>query len=149
MAIRYAHTNIISDHWQELAHFYESVFECVPVPPMRDQSGQWLEEGTGVQGAHLQGIHLRLPGYGKGGPTLEIFQYNETEDRPPTAANRKGIGHIAFQVDDVPGTRNKVLAGGGAELGRVVTTQVESVGTLSFVYVTDPEGNIIEIQSWS
>ena len=38
---------------------------------------------------------------------------------------------------------------GTTDLGRMVTTQVDSVGTLRVVYMTDPEGNIIEIQSWS
>jgi len=62
--MKYVHTNIISSNWQLLADFYIQVFECTPVPPARDQSGAWLDQCTGVQNAHIQGMHLRLPGCG-------------------------------------------------------------------------------------
>ena len=74
MKVKYAHTNIITKDWKKLADFYELVFSCTPVPPERDQKGSWLDKGTGVLNAHLQGMHLRLPGYDDNGPTLEIYQ---------------------------------------------------------------------------
>lgn len=149
MAIKYVHTNIISADWRRLAQFYQEVFDCQPVPPERDLSGEWLAQGTGVKGAALQGMHLRLPGYGGDGPTLEIFQYSQMEERPPAAANRKGLGHLAFLVDDVGATRQAVLAHGGQDLGQITRTQVPGVGELTLIYMTDPEGNILEIQHWS
>jgi len=75
---KYVHTNIIALDWRRLADFYEKVFGCVPVPPERHLKGGQLEAGTGVRGAELSGIHLRLPGHGENGPTLEIFSYNRT-----------------------------------------------------------------------
>ena len=72
----YGHTNLIARDWRTLAAFYERVFGCVPVPPVRDLEGDALERGTGVPGARLQGVHLRLPGCGDAGPTLEIFTYS-------------------------------------------------------------------------
>ena len=77
MEITYKHTNIIARDWKTLAVFYEKVFGCVRVPPERNLSGEWLEKGTGVPGARLTGVHLRLPGHGEDGPTLEMFQYSE------------------------------------------------------------------------
>ena len=50
-----------------------------------------------------------MPGYGDGGPTLEIFSYNVLEPRSETAVNRPGFGHIAFSVDDVTAARQAVL----------------------------------------
>ena len=79
----------------------------------------------------------------------EIFQYNHQEQRPATAANRLGLGHIAFVVDDVWAARERVIAAGGGVVGDVVTTEISGAGTITFAYVTDPEGNIIELQSWS
>ena len=73
---RYVHTNLIAQDWRRLAAFYEQVFGCRPVPPERNLSGQWLEQSTGIRGSEIQGVHLRLPGHGERGPTLEIFQYN-------------------------------------------------------------------------
>jgi hypothetical protein len=98
---KYVHTNLVAQNWKALASFYQQLFGCMPVPPERDLRGEKLETGTGLSGAHLQGMHLRLPGCGENGPTLEIFSYNHLEDRPRTAANRAGFGHIAFSVDDV------------------------------------------------
>lgn len=148
MKAKYKHTNIIAQDGQKLAEFYKEIFGCLPVPPERHLSGQWLEEGTGVRSAELSGIHLRLPGVGDEGPTLEIFQYSHSEGRPETKANREGFGHIAFEVDDVPNALREVLSHGGSAVGKVVSRDVPGVGLLTFVYVSDPEGNIIELQNW-
>ena len=60
-----------------------------------------------------------------------------------------GFSHIAFQVDDVNATFDKALENGASALGKVVEKKVEGVGQLTFVYFRDPEGNIVEIQSWN
>jgi len=146
---RFAHTNIIAQDWKRLAEFYEQVLGCVPVPPERNLAGQWVEEATSVPGAQIRGAHLRLPGYGERGPTLEIFQYNRQEQRSATAINRPGLAHIAFVVDDVQAARDAVIAAGGRDWGKIVSVEIPSAGSITFVYVTDPEGNIIELQRWS
>ncbi len=149
MTTRYVHTNIIAEDWRALINFYIQVFDCTPVPPERDQSGEDLEKGTGVRNAALRGMHLRLPGHGDNGPTLEIYSYAEMLDRPlPPAANRKGLGHLAFEVSGVQAKLQVLLASGGRVLGEVVVKRVPGVGTITFAYATDPEGNIIELQSW-
>ena len=149
MKASYRHTSIVASEWQALAMFYEDVFGCEPVPPHRDLSGAWLDRGTGVRDAHLTGVHLRLPGHGDGGPTLEIFGYARSEPRPALAANREGIAHIAFEVDDVAAATRRVLEHGGSRVGDVTSTEVAGAGVLTFVYVADPEGNIVELQAWA
>ena len=146
---KYVHTNLIAHDWRALADFYRRVFGCVPVPPDRDLSGPLMEAGTGLPGAHLRGMHLRLPGYGDTGPTLEVFNYTTLADRPAAAVNRPGFGHIAFAVEDVPAAREAVLAAGGRAVGEVVTVQIASGAQVTWCYVTDPEGNVIELQAWS
>jgi predicted enzyme related to lactoylglutathione lyase len=146
---RFVHTNLIAQDWKRLARFYERVFGCTPLPPERDLAGQWLEDATGVPDARIRGIHMRLPGYGDAGPTLEVFQYDQQKERPATAANRLGFGHIAFAVDDVEAARDAVIAAGGGTVGKVVSLQIPGAGEITFAYVTDPEGNIIELQRWS
>jgi predicted enzyme related to lactoylglutathione lyase len=146
--MKYKHTNIIARDWRALVRFYQEVFECVPVPPERRLSGDWLEKGTGVPGASFSGVHLRLPGGGDAGPTLEIYQYAKNEPKSPPAANREGFSHIAFEVEDVEGTLREVLAHGGRAVGGVVSRDLEGIGRLTFVYAADPEGNILELQSW-
>jgi predicted enzyme related to lactoylglutathione lyase len=144
---RYGHTNLIARDWRALSRFYQDLFGCVPVPPVRDFKGPDLERGAGFAGAHLQGEHLRLPGHGPDGPTLEIFNYNILEPGQDAAVNRPGFGHIAFVVDDVEAARNEVLAAGGRSVGEVVTLTNALGKRLTWVYVTDPEGNILELQS--
>jgi catechol 2,3-dioxygenase-like lactoylglutathione lyase family enzyme len=149
---RYGHTNVIARDWRRLASFYETVFGCLRVPPERDYSGDLAERGTGVPGAAFQGVHLRLPGHGPGGPTLEIYSYDVNLDPAATpAANRVGWGHIAFMVDDVAAARGAVLAAGGAPLPRaeMVTTRTADGRRVTWCYLADPEGNLIELQSWS
>lgn len=150
MAIKakYVHTNIVAKDWRALARFYEEVLGCKPIPPERDLSGKWVEDGTGIPDAEIRGIHLRLPGHGEDGPTLEIFQYNRLEERPETAVNRPGFAHIAFAVDDVEAASAEVAAAGGAPVGKVVSIDVPGAGSVTVVYTTDPEGNIIELQCW-
>jgi catechol 2,3-dioxygenase-like lactoylglutathione lyase family enzyme len=144
---RFGHTNLIAHDWKALSRFYQDLFGCVPVPPVRDFKGTDLERGTGIPGAELRGEHLRLPGHGPEGPTLEIFNYNILEEKPSPAVNRPGFGHIAFVVDDVVAAREAILAAGGQSVGEVVTLTNALGKQLTWVYVTDPEGNILEIQS--
>ena len=61
--------------------------------------------------------------------------------------NRPGFGHIAFVVDDVPAAREAVIRAGGQPVGEVVTLTNAAGQRLTWVYVTDPEGNVLELQS--
>ena len=145
---KYAHTNLVSRDWHTLARFYQDVFGCVPVPPERDYAGPELEAGTGVPGARLRGIHLRLPGHGSNGPTLEVFQYSDPASEVARAVHRPGFAHIAFSVADVPSARTEVLEHGGRAVGEIVTLCTVTGARVTWCYVTDPEGNVIELQSW-
>jgi predicted enzyme related to lactoylglutathione lyase len=145
---RFVHINIVAQDWRRLAQFYQQVFGCIPVPPERNLSGDWLEKGTGVAGAEIHGIHLRLPGNEKKGPTLEIFQYNLQKKAQQAAINRPGFAHISFAVDDVEAARDEVIAAGGFRIGELITVRIPGAGLITFVYVADPEGNIIELQRW-
>ena len=144
----YTHTNLIARDWRTLASFYESVFGCAIVPPERDYSGPPIAALSGIPGAALRGAHLRLPGAGDPGPTLEIFEYTVVEPGPMPAINRPGFGHIAFAVDSVVDARDEVLSAGGSAVGEVVRLTTATGAVVTACYVTDPEGNIIELQSW-
>ena len=148
MKTRYVHTNLVAKDWQRLAAFYVDVFGCVPVPPERHLSGDWLDRATAVPNAHIDGVQLRLPGHGEHGPTLEVFQYAEEEPASVPMANRRGYGHVAFEVEDVAAMAESIARGGGRLLGEIVTREIPGAGKLTFAYAVDPEDNIVEIQSW-
>ncbi len=145
---KYVHTNLIARNWKRLVRFYSDVFGCEPKGPERDMSGAWLDSLTSLRNAHLTGVHLRLPGYGDDGPTLEIFSYDEPVERGSPVANQCGVGHIAFAVDDVDQALQAVIGAGGDAVGNIAATEVSGVGSLRVVYARDPEGNIVELQKW-
>jgi predicted enzyme related to lactoylglutathione lyase len=146
---RYAHTNIVARDWKRVAKFYEEVFGCVFVPPERDLHGPMVDTLTAVPGARIRGGHFRLPGHGDQGPTLEIFEYNQVVAGETPAINRPGLAHLAFEVDDVAAARRAALEAGGRDYGGLVSYPVPKAGTITVVYMADPEGNIVELQHWA
>jgi predicted enzyme related to lactoylglutathione lyase len=147
--VRFGHVNVIAEDWRSLADFYTRVFGCELVPPERNYEGEDLSRGTDVVDAALRGVHLRLPGHGDSGPTIEIYEYRKSEPRSASVANRLGFAHIAFQVDDVSAAREAVLRAGGKRVGEIVTLITATGGQVTWCYVTDPESNMIELQAWN
>lgn len=146
MGTRFVHTNLIAKDWKALAEFYIKVFGCSIVPPERDISGKWIDGMTGICGVHIRGAHLKLPG---SDATLEIFSYDPEGLDSWRPVNRPGFGHIAFHVDDVEEMLEQVKAHGGHPVGELTDHTFEGIGTLTAVYVCDPEGNVVELQNWS
>ena len=144
--MRYAHTNLVARDWRALGRFYAQALGCEPLAPERDLSGEWLERGTAVPGARITGAHYRMPGSGPSGPTLEIFQYHPPQEAAPPPANRVGFGHIAFAVADVEASRAAVMAAGGEAVGTIESIVLDGAGRITWTYVRDPEGNLIELQ---
>ena len=146
--IRYAHTNLIANDWQKMLAFYCEVFGCEPIGSERDHKGPLFEALTAHPGANARGRHLRLPGHGERGPTLEIFQYTHNEPAAPPELRRPGFAHLAFEVPDVEAKRAEVKRWGGRDYGEQVTLDIPGAGWLTLIYMCDPEGNIIELQRW-
>lgn len=145
---RYVHTNIIANDAEKLIEFYKSVLHCTSINEKRDLRGEWLDRLTGLKEAHITGEHLLLPGYDKDHPTLEIFSYDEVKETIIAEINRPGIAHIAFEVDDVKKTLEEVISAGGSMVGELVTAKYPNNTEATFVYARDPEGNILELQSF-
>lgn len=148
MGCRYVHTNIIAKDWKKLSKFYQEVFGCRPITPGRNLSGEWLDKMTGINGAHITGEHLCLPGYDEDHPTIEIFSYDEMIDGGEPQINSTGFAHLAFEVDSVKDTLEILLEAGGTQHGELVTADYPNNVKATFAYARDIEGNIVELQSW-
>jgi glyoxylase I family protein len=148
MPARYSHTNIVARDPERLAAFYTEVFDC-PRAAERHIAGDWLARAMGLAEASLHVIHVRLPGFGDDGPTLEIFRMRDLQPADPAVQDRPGLMHTAFVVEDIRGTFDRLLAAGGERLGEIVQADVEGVGRVEFVYARDPEGNIVELQEFA
>ena len=70
----------------------------------------------------------------------------ESMERGSGVAGARIDGHIAFEVDDVAPSRDAVVAAGGALLGTVESVAIQGAGRITWTFVRDPEGNIIELQ---
>ena len=145
--MRFFNVNIIARDWRKLAQFYIDVFKCRPRFPesvccVKDQGAAPYDEDTDVEG-----IYLYLPGKYNDPPTLEIFQYMEFQENE-RRLHKNGFGHIAFFVEDVEKTLNRVKEKGGTPLGEIVEKDIPNAGKLTFAYAKDPENNIIELQKW-
>jgi len=147
--IRFAHVNIIARDWRRLAEFYEDVFGCEPVSSERDHHGPHTDAVTGIEDVRVTGRHLRVPGHGENGPTIELFTYNHQLPPPTPAINRPGFAHIAFEVDDFEGVRRRVREWGGRDYAEKITIEIPGAGALTLLYMEDPEGNIVELQQWA
>ncbi len=146
--IRYAHTNLIARDWRRLADFYQQVLGCVPVSTERDHHGPHIDALTGLPGVRVRGRHLRVPGHGEHGPTLEIFSYEPAGPDNPQRLDKPGFAHLAFEVPDVIAKRAEIHAWGGHDVGQLTTFDIAGAGRLTLIYLTDPEGNILELQTW-
>ena len=155
--MRYVHTNIIAKDCQVLIAFYKKVFGLRSIGKTRDLKGEWVDRLTGLTDAHLVGEHLAMPGYDGELPTLEIFTYksgSEKEGKGQQLAsekriNRLGLAHLAFEVEKVEETLERLLEEGGSVVGEQISTIYPDGKRAVFVYAADPEGNIIELQNWS
>lgn len=145
---RYVHTNIIAKDADKLIAFYKNILHCQSINEKRNLQGEWLDRLTGLNKAHITGEHLLLPGFDKDHPTLEIFSYSEIKETALAEINRPGFAHIAFEVDDVEITLAEIINAGGSSVGELVTADYPNDVEAVFVYARDPEGNIIELQSW-
>lgn len=152
MKIRLAHVSITAGNLKTLAAFYENALGFVPARAEMSFSGEWLAKGTGVAGAAIRRVHLRFPGDTDEPPMLEIVEYeNSLDSPPPSPANRKGLRHIAFETESVKELQTRydlVLEHGGGGLGGITEKEIEGLGVVTFVYMTDPEGNIVELVNW-
>lgn len=148
LKIKYVHTNIVAKNWGKLVDFYIKVFGCSIVPPIRNYKGKDLDSAVNIKDVALNGVHLRLPGYNKSGPTLEIFSYSPALKKQNRKVNTPGITHIAFEVNDVNKLYQKVITNGGKKVGKIITLKRSDGKKVTWCYVKDPEGNMIELQKW-
>ncbi len=146
--MKFVHINLIAKDYKKMVDFYKTVFDCESIDEKRDIKGAWLDKVTAVKNAHIKGEHLKLPGYKDNYPTIEIFSYEEIVDSS-SQPNKKGFSHIAFEVEDINKTIEKLTQNGGKLLGEVVETEYKNDKKAYFAYTLDIEDNIIELQSFS
>lgn len=121
--------------------FYRDLFGLV-VASDREVERDYVEQITGVEGAHLRIVHLR--GYGH---QLELLQYVA----PRGAARARalpdaGSAHVCFLSDDLDADVARLRAAHVPfRSGGVVTTTSGPNRGGRGVYLEDPDGNAVEV----
>ena len=103
--------------------------------------GEWVDNVVGLKDVRADVVVVRTPdGSGK----LELAKFHTpADDQGPhaSAANRLGIRHILFVVDDLYGIVDKLSGKGFTTVGKV--QDYENLYRLC--YVRGPEGIIVEL----
>lgn len=103
--------------------------------------GEWMDKVVGLDDVRAELVVVRTPdGSGK----LELTKYHRPADEEsahPSLANRLGIRHIAFVVDDLDTIVNGLRDKGVDTIGEVENYE----DTFRLCYVRGPEGLIVEL----
>jgi catechol 2,3-dioxygenase-like lactoylglutathione lyase family enzyme len=136
------HTGITVSNLQRSLDFWQNVlgFEF---SHRAHQSGQMVEEITGVKGAELKLAVVKAPG----GHKIELLQYLAPPDRKHRADLRPcdiGHVHVALTIDELKAVLEKIAASGWNPAGKPqILTSGPNAGK-RVIYVRDTDGTTIE-----
>ncbi len=142
--MRLSHISLTARDAAALGGFYAGVFGYRERRPAKRLSGTSVSRGNGLKDADIYSIWLALPD--DPGPFLEILEYTQTLNRGRPEVNAPGFGHLAFVVNDLNRVLRDVLRCGGAMQGEI-TNFGSTEAPVLIVYVRDPEGNLLELES--
>jgi catechol 2,3-dioxygenase-like lactoylglutathione lyase family enzyme len=103
--------------------------------------GEFLDTVIGIPDSRTEVVMLRPP---DGGTRLELSSFVRPDHQPgsPAAmATELGLRNVAFEVDDLQGTVDRLAAGGYGLVGGI--GQYEGVWRMA--YVRGPEGIIVSL----
>lgn len=103
--------------------------------------GEWVGDIIGLEDVHTDLVFMRTP---DGNSQLELIKFHSpADDQGPqaSAANRLGIRHIAFLVDDLNAIVEKLRSKGIDTVGTVHNYE----NIYRTCYVRGPEGIIVEL----
>ena len=104
-------------------------------------SGEWIDRIIGLKDAKVEVVMARAP---DGSDMFEVVRFHSPSagaHEPAPAANRPGLRHVAFKVDDVRAVVDRVRDAGWETIGEIVDFE----STFLLCYVRGPEGLIVEL----
>jgi catechol 2,3-dioxygenase-like lactoylglutathione lyase family enzyme len=104
-------------------------------------SGEWIGRIIGLEDVTVELVMVRGP---DGNDVFEVVRFHSpsagVQERAPDA-NRPGLRHVAFKVDDLRSVVGRVREAGWETVGEVVDYE----STYLLCYVRGPEGLIVEL----
>ena len=104
-------------------------------------AGDWIDRIVGLDGTEIELAMVRVP---DGQDVMEVVCFRSpcaaAQETAP-AANRPGLRHISFGVQDMHGVVERVQAAGWGPIGEVVNYE----DMYLLCYIRGPEGLIVEL----
>ena len=135
----FVHVGLVVEDLDETVRFLALLgFDCGA--PGRF-SGAWIDRIIGLENVTVETVMARAP---DGTDMFEVVRFQSPSagaGELAPAANRPGLRHIAFKVDDVRGVVDRVREAGWETVGEIVDFE----STFLLCYVRGPEGLIVEL----
>ena len=135
----FVHIGLVVEDLEETVRFLALLgFDC-GTPGVF--GGEWIDRIIGLENATVEVVMARAP---DGSDVFEVVRFRSPSGgagEPAPAANRPGLRHVAFKVDDVRGVVDRVRAAGWDTVGEIVDFE----STFLLCYVRGPEGLIVEL----
>jgi glyoxylase I family protein len=141
---RFRHVAIVVADLEAMIAFYTSVFG-LRVMRRYETAAEDFRRGVGLPRARAKAAHLQVP---NSPVQIEMFQYEDSPEAHPyrSRADVPGYRHIAFVVEDLDEACARLREQGLEFFSDPITLrEPESSAGVRFVYFTDPEGNILEL----
>ena len=135
----FVHIGLVVEDLDKTVRFLALLgFECGKPSVL---SGEWIDRIIGLENVTVEVAMARGP---DGSDVFEVVRFHSPSagaQEPAPAANRPGLRHIAFKVDDVHAVVDRVRAAGWDTVGEIVDYE----GVFLLCYVRGPEGLIVEL----
>jgi catechol 2,3-dioxygenase-like lactoylglutathione lyase family enzyme len=133
-----SHTGLTVSNFESAVRWYHEKFGFLLVSEDRLGKAETakLFPLYGVKDAVVRLGFLRAPG----GSVVEIFQFEPASEGGRAVWNAPGFTHIALNVSALPRVTAK-LAAEGVEFA----TTIQRTGKVEWVFLLDPDGNLIEL----
>jgi len=135
----FVHIGLVVEDLDETVRFLAALgFDCSEAGVF---SGEWIDRIIGLENTTVETVMARGA---DGSDVFEVVRFRSPSagaQEPAPAANRPGLRHVAFSVDDVRGVVDRVREAGWDTVGEIV--DFENMYLLC--YVRGPEGLIVEL----
>ena len=135
----FVHIGLVVEDLDEIVRFLTLLgFDCSEPAVF---SGEWIGQIIGLDDVKVETVMARGP---DGGDVFEVIRFRTpSEGTPETSppANRPGLRHVAFKVDDLRGVVDRLREADWDTVGEIVDYE----RMFLLCYVRGPEGLIVEL----
>jgi catechol 2,3-dioxygenase-like lactoylglutathione lyase family enzyme len=135
----FVHIGLVVEDLDETVRFLSLLgFDCSEPGVF---GGEWIDRIIGLENVTVEAVMARAP---DGSDVFEVVRFRSpaaAAQEPAPAANRPGLRHVAFKVNDVRGVVDRVREAGWETVGEIVDYE----NTFLLCYVRGPEGLIVEL----